>query len=397
MLKLHSRRCPSGRISFLAALFVIAAASPAFAQYTLNVLTTDVEQPVGTLVLSGNTLYGAERNPDEWYSLPASGGTPTELTSINSGAAGDDLSTGLILSGSTLYGASIYSGVYSVPTTGGTATNIGNVTNGYFDGCLLLDGGTLYSSTGYSDPGNGGIVSISTTGGGANLLADFSSTSNGYMPLGGLISSVSGTTLYGTASQGGASSDGTVFKFSISDNAITRLASFNGTDGENPASSLVLSGSTLYGTTPGGGAFGDGVVFSLPVAGGTPTVLLSFNGANGADPMAGLLLSNGILYGTTYGGGAFGDGEVFSLPTTGGTPTLLASFDGTDGSGPAANLIMDSNGDLFGTTSYGTIFELAVPEPTSASLLAITSLALLCRSRRRTAVCFAGGQSLSQI
>ena len=83
---------------------------------------------------------------------------------------------------------------------------------------------------------------------------------------------------------------------------LTTLASFNGSNGDEPVGGLTLSGNTLYGTTEDGGAYGDGSVFSLPVSGGSPTVLASFNGSNGAMPYAGLTLSGNTLYGTTSDG-----------------------------------------------------------------------------------------------
>ena len=76
--------------------------------------------------------------------------------------------------------------------------------------------------------------------------------------------------------------------------------------------SLTLSGSTLYGTTNEGGASGYGTVFSVPLAGGSPTTLATFNNTNGEYPFAGLTLSGNTLYGTTYEGGASGYGTVFS-------------------------------------------------------------------------------------
>jgi len=90
---------------------------------------------------------------------------------------------------------------------------------------------------------------------------------------------------------------------------ITSLASFDGTDGRVPLSGVIVSGSTLYGTTSSGGANDDGVVFSLPIGGGTPTVLGSFDGSDGAQPEGSLLLSGNTLYGTTESGGADGDGR----------------------------------------------------------------------------------------
>ena len=72
---------------------------------------------------------------------------------------------------------------------------------------------------------------------------------------------------------------------------LTTLASFNGSNGDEPVGGLTLSGNILYGTTEVGGASGYGSVFSLPVSGGSPTVLASFNGSNGRLPYAGLTLA----------------------------------------------------------------------------------------------------------
>ena len=104
------------------------------------------------------------------------------------------------------------------------------------------------------------------------------------------------------------------------------LASFNGSNGQNPYAALTLSGSRLYGTTRHGGENGGGTVFSLPVSGGTPTVLASFNGSNGQFPLAGLTLGGdgNTLYGTTDYGGAYGDGTVFAVTVP--EPSTLILF-----------------------------------------------------------------------
>jgi hypothetical protein len=103
----------------------------------------------------------------------------------------------------------------------------------------------------------------------------------------------------------------------------------------------------------------------------TLTTLVSFNGADGANPVSGLLLNPaGDLFGTTYGDdGATSFGTVFELTKAEGgyssEPITLVSFDGSDGSAPLAGLIADGVGDLFGTTSgggtnlSGTVFEIA--------------------------------------
>ena len=64
----------------------------------------------------------------------------------------------------------------------------------------------------------------------------------------------------------------------------TTLASFNGTNGENPASSLIqATDGNFYGTTTGGGP-SYGTIFKF--SGNSLNTLFGFSGTNGAYPYA---------------------------------------------------------------------------------------------------------------
>ena len=72
------------------------------------------------------------------------------------------------------------------------------------------------------------------------------------------------------------------------------------------------------------------------------------------------------LFGTTYCGGT-GYGTVFEIVKTGNayasTPVTLVSFNRKNGANPNGSLIFDVNGNLFGTTTfgtnnYGTVFQI---------------------------------------
>ena len=87
-------------------------------------------------------------------------------------------------------------------------------------------------------------------------------------------------------------------------------------------------------------------------------ILATFDGTNGANPAYGFLVQgfDGELYGTTYGGGANGYGTVFKI-TPDGRLTTLYSFcshtNCTDGSNPYAGLVQATDGNFYGTTSIG--------------------------------------------
>ncbi len=210
----------------------------------------------------------------------------------------------------------------------------------------------------------------------AQTLTTFTSFAgtNGSNPEAGLIADANGD-LFGTTNSGGASGDGTVFEIAKTSSGYagtpTTLITFNGTNGANPWSSLIIDANgDLFGTTFGGGAFGGGTVFEIVNTSSgyatTPTTLVSFNGADGAELVGGLD-GNGNLFGTTAAGG-MGYGTVFEIVKTSSgyasTPTTLVSFNSANGNEPVTGVITDDNGDLFGTTFYGgasgdgTVFEI---------------------------------------
>ncbi len=199
---------------------------------------------------------------------------------------------------------------------------------------------------------------------------------DGAQPYGGLVAGSDGN-LYGTCNVGGdESGHGTVFKITTS-GALTTLFTFDGFDGSNPATSMVQGADgNFYGTTPFGGDsvfsldFGYGSLFSVS-ASGEFSDLASFYHTNGSNPYGPLLQSSdGNFYGTTSWGGIitasniFGFGIVFRM-SPGGQLTTLYAFSGPDGENPNGAIVQGSDGSLYGTTdtggayNQGTIYRLS--------------------------------------
>jgi uncharacterized repeat protein (TIGR03803 family) len=250
----------------------------------------------------------------------------------------------------------------------------------YPEGGLIRDGsGNLYGVTSTGGASNDGTVFEVAAGSGAiTTLASFAGA-DGISPVGTLVMDGSGN-LYGTAYAGGASNDGTVFELARGSGHITVLASFNGTNGANPAAGLVLDASgNLYGTASQDGASGCGTVFEVARGSGTVRTLVSFTGANGAAPDAALVIdAAGNLYGTASQGGAAHGGTVFEVAAGSGTLTTLAAFRGANGAAPAGPLVLDAAGNLYGTTTQGgayvagTVFEVAAGSGTLTTLASFT-------------------------
>ena len=274
------------------------------------------------------------------------------------------------LYGTTNSGGSSNEGAVFKITTSGTLTTLYSFSGGSggaypYAGLIQASDGNLYGTTAnggsnWNPPSNYGYGTVFkiTTSGTLTTLHAFSSGSGGSYPYAVLLQASDGN-LYGTTVNGGSNNDGTVFKITTG-GALTTLYSFTTSNGSYPYAGLIqASDGSLYGTTYGGGASNDGTIFQIspPV---TLTTLYSFSGSDGDNPYGALLqASDGNLYGTTGNGGSnwnppsnYGYGTVFKI-TTSGTLTTLYSFSGPDGVGPDAGLIQGSDGNLYGTTTYG--------------------------------------------
>jgi uncharacterized repeat protein (TIGR03803 family) len=336
-----------------------------------------VQGPDGALY--GTTDDGGGFNLGQVFKVNPDGSGYTVLKDFN-GADGAKTEAGLVLSGTTLYGTTSEGGTNSVGIvyklqTDGSGFEVLKEFAGY-DGAhpqagLVLSGTKLYGTTEWGGSNNSGTVFQINTDGTDHLVihtfAEAASIGIGKTNADGTSPSatltLSGTTLYGTAAEGGTNGQGTVFKLNVDGSGFTVLKHFSGNDGYYSTASLALSGPTLYGTTQAGGTDGYGVVFKLNTDGSDFTVLKNFNGSDGAYPYAGLLLSGTSLYGTTVEGGSSNYGTVFKLNTEGSDFTAIKNFAEYDGAGPGAGLMM-SGTTLYGTTfsggnnGYGTVFKL---------------------------------------
>ena len=194
------------------------------------------------------------------------------------------------------------------------------------------------------------------------VLHNFTNGADGGVPRGGLISDGQGN-LYGTTVNGGAASDGTVFKMDRAGHE-TVLHSFTaGSDGAGPWGRLLLSRGSLYGTTFSGGHDSSGTVFRLD-ADGKMNILHSFTNSEGVGPTSNVITdARGALYGTTSYFGRFNYGTVFKLSPA-GKLKVLHSFDGAEDGGTSyVGVVRDAEGNLYGTTTYdargeGLVFKL---------------------------------------
>jgi uncharacterized repeat protein (TIGR03803 family) len=384
---------------------------------------TNGGNPAAGLILSGNTFYGTAQDIIESsygtvFAISTNGTNFTTLYSFTNGSDGSEPVGGLILSGNTLYGTASLGGssgggtVFAVNTNGSGFTNLHSCdsgTNGEYPCAgLILSGNTLYGTTQYGGSnGNGMVFAVNTNGTGFTNLYSFTAeydnevidaytNSDGAWPYAGLI--LLGNTLYGTTQIGGTNGNGTIFAVNTNGMCFTNVHSFTVTsggnesepftgtnsDGANPHAGLILSGNTLYGTAAAGGSSGFGTVFAVSTDGTCFTNLYSFtNGSDGAAPIYALTLSGNTLYGTAGGGGISHFGTVFAVNTNGTGFTILYSFTApsnvspygnSDGIFPHGGVVLSGNtlyGTAFqgGTNGYGTVFGLSLPVPPPLSII----------------------------
>jgi uncharacterized repeat protein (TIGR03803 family) len=221
---------------------------------------------------------------------------------------------------------------------------------------VMLDGkGNLYGTATNGGLSGGGIV-FRLNSSGYTVPYSFG-VGSAHTPYDGLVRDSAGD-LFGTLECGGlcnnGESPGAVFELTSS-GVETVIAS---TDGPAYGNLVRDALGNLYGTSLGDSSYPAGTVFEVTSA-GQYKVLHAFTGSDGYAPYAGLVEDGkGNFFGTTTQGGtdSCGCGTIFEL-TASGTEKVLYSFCSkvgcTDGNYPYAGVIRDAHGNLYGTTVYG--------------------------------------------
>jgi uncharacterized repeat protein (TIGR03803 family) len=353
---------------------------------------SDGSGPYGGVTLSGGVLYGTTdhggggSSRGTVFKLNTDGSGYATVQQFNASTDGAAPAFGLASSNSVLYGATSSGGTSNL----GTLFKVNKDGTGYTvlknfagsDGSAparvpTLAGGMLYGTTLRGGSSNVGTVfAVNTDGTDFTTLYNFTGGADGARPAAPLV--ISGSTIYGTTSQGGNSSPGTVFRLNSDGSGFTNLYSFTpnvagtNSDGATPWNGIILAGNTLYGTASRGGTWGNGTVFAMNTDGTGFTNLHSFSAGtgyvptvtntDGADPYGGLVLSGNTLYGAAATGGDAGNGTIFALNTDGSGFTTLHSFaagigsfgtlTNSDGAWLIPRLVISGN-TLYGGAFYG--------------------------------------------
>ena len=332
------------------------------------------------------------------------GGASSTVVSFTgeSGSFKGSSPTGALVLGAdgALYGATIAGGaedcgtIFKVTTAGVFTTlvqfNDTSIKGTAPNGLTLAGDGNFYGTTqGGGMSGEGTLFRLTPAGTlttlvqftGSNLSLLNLGAKHGGTPVGALVATgTSNITLYGVTQTGGSLAglgllnDGTVFRYAVSTNAFTMMATFTGNSallellggraGRFPNGGLCLhSNGYLYGTTEFGGGSDVGTIFKIKPDGTSFATIKQFDQTSGANPAGTLVEISGTLYGTTRSGGNdtnYDDGTIYRI--TSDSHQRLVNFTGRSGgvpgSEPTGGMIVTPDNDLLGTTSSGGIGNL---------------------------------------
>lgn len=271
------------------------------------------------------------------------------------------------LYGTTISGGAANNGTVFKVTPSGlvTLTPLGNP-----NPLIQATDGNLYGTTNLGGSIGGGTVFRLTLKGELTTIYNFCTLSgcvDGFGPAAALVEGIDGN-FYGTTEEGGTYDLGTVFKVTPA-GQLTTLYSFGEkfNDGTYPVTPLVLgTDGNFYGTTSRDLINNAGTVFKVTTA-GVMTRLYTFcsqsNCHDGLAPYALAQGTDGNFYGPTFYGGANNDalclvgcGTIFQISPAGKLKTLYSfcSQSGcSDGANPEAALVPGTDGDFYGTTTFG--------------------------------------------
>jgi uncharacterized repeat protein (TIGR03803 family) len=245
--------------------------------------------------------------------------------------------------------------LYGTTSFGGAATGNKN----YFsieDGSFNLREGT----------GFGVLFEYDPVAGNYSKKVEFT-LSTGTNPYGQLMEASDGF-FYGVTNRGGANNGGTIYKFDLANNQLTKLKDLPANAGfavNGPRSGLTEApNGKFYGVTPyGDGVGGGGIVYEYNPATGDFTILKKFPAVysavpnDGNVPMGRLTVgADGMLYGLNSQGGdqSLLGGSIFQVNPTTGQVVIKKLLDASIGVFPKGSLVVDASGKMYALCNKGS-------------------------------------------
>ena len=318
-------------------------------------------------ILYGTTQYGGNHSQGSIFKLNPQNDTHEILYHINSTTSDGRYPFGRLVESSP----GVFMGTCSEGGTNGTGTVFKVTVEGVYTrlrslqatndggypkaGLCKTDGALLYGITEFGGLNGFGTIFTITESGIFTKVRDMDYSADGSNAVGTL--TFDGNDLViGAGTVGGANNFGTLFSFSITDQAIDKLHDFSlPLDGSTPVS-IYSNGNSFYGITQSGGAFNTGTFYKTELDGSTENLHDFDPETDGQNPNGDLFLAeDGHYYGTARFGGSGNSGTIFKISQT-GELTVLHSFDGAAGQFPYGGVIKHSNGKLYGTTVTGGMY-----------------------------------------
>ncbi len=314
----------------------------------------------------GMTASGGHKGYGVVYHYRGGSNSDSVLVNLNGNGngLGDPWGSVIQATNGRLYGMTYYGGthndgaVYSYNITTGTDSiviSFDSINGQYPYGNLLqASNGLMYGMTEAGGKyGYGVLFRFNPVTFQDTVLFDFN-IANGAEPRGNLIQATDGK-IYGMTYTGGTIGYGVIFRLDPVTNKDTVLYNFQTTDGYGIYGSLYqASNGLMYGMSEYGGTHDLGVLFSFDPITMNENVLVSFDSLNGKGPYGNVIqATDGKLYGMTFYGGTSDGGVLYSYDIAKAKDSVVYNFTAASGEYPLGTPMQAPNGKLYGLTGYG--------------------------------------------
>lgn len=204
--------------------------------------------------------------------------------------------------------------------------------------------------------GFGVLFSVNSDGSNYQVLYSFAGGADGATPYASVVMGT-GTKLYGTTRNGGASSNGTIFSYDTLTHTYLKAADFTGANGAHPTGDLIFFNNKFYGLAPFGGSSGKGTIFSYDPSTGTLSDVYDLTNSTGTHPYGNITVYRGLLYFVNSLGGTGGGGTIDVFDPANSACTVLYNFSG-DFTPHSGLVVIDSlmYGTVVGGTDAGNLY-----------------------------------------